>query len=68
MHPRCLREDGQPSSFARKDDLKRHTQRHLPHRQLYPCPIPGCHRVGEKALPRQDKLLEHMREVHKNRV
>jgi hypothetical protein len=54
-------------SFARKDDLNRHIQRHVPNRQLFPCPIPGCHRVGEKGLPRQDKLLEHMRETHRNR-
>ena len=51
-------------SFARKGDFLRHVQTHLPTRRLFPCPIAGCRRVGERGLPKADKLVEHMREVH----
>jgi hypothetical protein len=65
MHPGCLQADGRPTSVTHEDDLSRHMQRHSPHRQLYPCSVGGCKRGGENGLPRRDKLLEHMREVHK---
>lgn len=68
VHPGCLRPDGQLTAFARKDDLDRHVQRHMTHRTLFDCPVPGCIRVGERGLPRKDKLIEHMRETHKEPI
>lgn len=54
----------QPTSFGRKSDLDRHLQTHPVYRVLFPCPVPGCSRVADKGLPREDKLREHMKRHH----
>lgn len=65
MYPGCL-SNGHLTSFTRKDDLNRHLALHMPHRELFPCPVPGCIRVGDKGLPRKDKLMEHVK-THRGR-
>ena len=65
-HPGCRQRDGRYSSFTRKADYQRHIDRlHVQSPQLFNCTYPGCNRTGFKGLPREDKLRDHLREVHK---
>lgn len=53
--------------FARKADLQRHTQvtHNRAQLQLVACEYPGCHRRGDYGFTRRDKMIDHMRDVHK---
>lgn len=51
------------SPFETKQGLTRHQETtHLQKRR--DCPIPGCERVGNKGIKRQDNLRAHVREQH----
>ena len=53
--------------FGRYADLERHIA--IVHNrstlQLVDCTHPGCHRRGEYGFTRKDKMVEHLRDVHK---
>lgn len=52
--------------FTRLGDLTRHVKTHFPERHReHSCWQPDCDRNGRKAFTRRDKLLEHLRRVHK---
>lgn len=55
-------------SFKLKADLERHiASRHKrASTQLIDCEWPGCHRRGDYGFFRKDKMLQHMRDVHKD--
>ncbi|TKA63954.1 hypothetical protein B0A55_09506 [Friedmanniomyces simplex] len=57
-------------NFARYADLQRHVQVvHNPETlQRVDCEYPGCHRKGEHGFSRKDKMVDHMREVHKAEI
>ena len=65
----CLYEEcaNQGVGFARKADLQRHVDvRHnRATLQLVPCAVEGCHRIGDRGFTRKDKMIDHVREVHK---
>ncbi|KXS99264.1 hypothetical protein AC578_6210 [Pseudocercospora eumusae] len=52
---------------ARKADLERHVQvTHLRESlNLVDCQYVGCHRKGKYGFTRKDKMVDHMRDVHK---
>ncbi|KAK4626349.1 hypothetical protein CLAFUW4_04712 [Fulvia fulva] len=52
---------------ARKADLERHySAMHCRDSSaLVDCQWAGCHRVGQAGFGRKDKMVEHMRDVHK---
>ncbi|KAK0251729.1 hypothetical protein LTS09_013189 [Friedmanniomyces endolithicus] len=56
--------------FARHADLQRHVQVvHNPESlQRVACEFPGCHRRGQYGFSRKDKMVDHMREVHKAEI
>lgn len=50
-------------------EMRRHTLSiHCQITPRYPCPEIGCHRHGDNGFKREDKLNEHIRKVHTNRV
>jgi hypothetical protein len=51
-------------AFGRKGDLDRHARTHTQAARYY-CPIYGC-RFSARGFHRRDKLLDHMRQGHKN--
>jgi len=57
-------------SFGRKADLERHiAAKHTrPSPPLVDCEDPGCHRRGKYGFVRRDKMIEHMRDVHKSDI
>ncbi|KAF7188556.1 hypothetical protein HII31_10218 [Pseudocercospora fuligena] len=69
--------EGQPTYYclyhgcehgsARKADLERHVQvTHLRESlNLVDCQYVGCHRKGKYGFTRKDKMVDHMRDVHK---
>ncbi|KAK5731152.1 hypothetical protein LTR15_001090 [Elasticomyces elasticus] len=63
LYPQCAN----AGLFARHADLQRHVQNvHNPETiQWVDCQHPGCHRRGQYGFSRKDKMVEHMREVHK---
>jgi len=64
LHPQCART---LTGFGRYADLERHIA--IVHNrstlQLVDCTYPGCHRRGEYGFTRKDKMVEHLRDVHK---
>ena len=61
---------GEGKAFERKADLERHIVA-IHARAAGPildCGHPGCHRRGEYGFARRDKMVEHMRDVHKSDV
>ena len=59
FEPGCTR----LSPFQTKQGLTRHQEgTHLQKRR--DCPVPGCKRVGNKGIKRQDNLRAHVREQH----
>ena len=54
-------------SFGRKADLERHIVaiHTRASAAMVDCDFPGCHRRGEYGFVRRDKMIEHMRDVHK---
>lgn len=61
MHDPCF---GQGAVFKRKADLERHIEtRHLC--RLIDCEYPECHRRGDYGFARKERMIEHMRNVHK---
>jgi hypothetical protein len=56
-------------AFKRKADLDRHRSVvHGRRTELYDCEVLGCHRVGDYGFTRKDKMVEHMREVHRSLI
>ena len=53
--------------FARKADLERHMKatHNRDNLELVDCMEPSCHRRGDYGFTRKDKMVEHVREVHK---
>lgn len=53
--------------FARYADLQRHIAivHDRPNLQLVDCSYQGCHRRGEYGFTRKDKMVDHLRDVHK---
>ena len=64
LYEQCARQD---IAFARKADLERHmsSMHNRETLQLHDCQLPGCHRRGEYGFTRKDKMIDHMRDVHK---
>ncbi|KXL43465.1 hypothetical protein M433DRAFT_961 [Acidomyces richmondensis BFW] len=56
--------------FSRAADLRRHI--HIVHNreslELINCEVPGCLRKGLNGFTRKDKMIDHMREVHKKNI
>lgn len=64
----CLQEGCRyPKAFTRSSDLARHMKsRHCP--PEFDCTFPGCDRWGDKGFHRKDKLSDHMRQKHRQRL
>ena len=56
----------QSKFFGRKADLERHITAIHSTIELIDCEHLGCHRRGEYGVSRRDKMVEHMRDVHKS--
>ncbi|KAK3702266.1 hypothetical protein LTR37_014977 [Vermiconidia calcicola] len=63
----CLYDNCIGVGFARKADLERHVfiQHNRETHKYVDCEFPGCHRRGDYGFTRRDKMVEHLREVHK---
>lgn len=63
----CLHQQCAGVSFARYADLQRHVA--VIHNRstllLVDCQERDCHRKGQYGFTRKDKMVDHMREVHK---
>jgi hypothetical protein len=56
----------QNKAFKRKADLDRHIAAiHTRVAAMIDCEHPGCHRRSEYGFVRRDRMIEHMRDVHK---
>ncbi|KAK4540405.1 hypothetical protein LTR36_009262 [Oleoguttula mirabilis] len=67
LYPQCA---SAGTGFARYADLQRHVaivhgRQNL---QLVDCSHPGCHRRGEYGFTRKDKMVDHLRDVHKSDI
>ncbi|KAK3115650.1 hypothetical protein LTR53_004803 [Teratosphaeriaceae sp. CCFEE 6253] len=62
LYPQCVN-----SLFSRHADLLRHMQVvHNPETlERVDCQVPQCKRTGSYGFSRKDKMVDHMREVHK---
>jgi hypothetical protein len=60
----------QSKAFKRKADLERHIVaiHTRATAEMIDCEHPTCHRRGEYGFLRKDKMIEHMRDVHKTNI
>ena len=67
LYPQCANNQ---IKFSRKADLQRHclVVHNREQLELVDCQFPGCHRRGGFGFTRQDKMIDHMRDVHKEPI
>ena len=65
LYPPCTR-----VNFRRRADLERHmaAMHNRNALNMIDCEYPGCHRRGDNGFFRRDKVIEHMRDVHKANI